>query len=53
MLRLLPVTLLATVLGSGATAAAVAADVANMASVVPIAFVAFLVLFFVTLAMEL
>lgn len=53
MLRLLPVALLATVLGSGATAAAMAADAVNMAPVVPIAFVAFLVLFFVTLAVEL
>ena len=53
MLRLLPVTLLATVLGSGAIAAAVAANVANVAPVVPIAFVACLVLFFVALAVEL
>ena len=53
MLRLLPLTLLATVLGSSAMVAAVAADVANMAPVVPIAFVACLVLFFVTLAVEL
>ena len=53
MLRLLPVTLLAAVLGSGAIAAAVAADVADMAPVVPIAFVACLVLFFVTLVVDL
>ena len=53
MLRLLPVTLLATVLGSSAIAAAVAANVANMAPVVPIAFVACLVLFFVSLTVEL
>ena len=53
MLKLLPVTLLATVLASGAIAAAVAADVANMGPVVPIVFVGCLVLFFVALTVEL
>jgi hypothetical protein len=53
MLHLVSVTVLATVLGSGAIAAAVAADVAHMAPVVPIVFVACLVLFFVALTVEL
>jgi hypothetical protein len=53
MLQLLPVTLLATLLGSGAIAAAVAADVANMAPVVPIVFMGCLALFFVALTVEL
>jgi hypothetical protein len=53
MLQVLPVTLLAILLGSGGIAAAMAADVANMAAVVPIVFMGCMVLFFVALTVEL